>query len=107
MGSRTNRLDFVIPRTDEVAKAERTKALDPALSPDPGQAREAMAAAEFARDRLRNELPELQKRYQVALAVPVSDLINEAHWCRRAEEIRAARLWVSATTAARGIAERQ
>jgi len=49
---------------DKAAEAERKKALDPLASPDAAKAREAMQAAEFARDRLRTVLPRLQKRLQ-------------------------------------------
>ena len=48
----------------QTAEAERTKALDPALSPDAKSAREAMVAAEFDRDRLHTLLPRLQERLQ-------------------------------------------
>jgi predicted transcriptional regulator len=45
--------ETAIAAADQAAEAEREKALDPALSPDPKAAREAIVAAEFARDRLR------------------------------------------------------
>ena len=48
--------ETAIAAADEVAEAEREKALDPALSPDPKAAREAIQAAELARDRLRTLL---------------------------------------------------
>jgi hypothetical protein len=44
-------LSEAIADVDETAEAERTKALDSALSPDANAAREAMQAAAFARDR--------------------------------------------------------
>jgi predicted transcriptional regulator len=49
-------------QAEATAEAERTKALDPALSPDARAAREAMQSAEFSRDRLRTVLPRLQAR---------------------------------------------
>jgi hypothetical protein len=57
-----------IADADETAEAERTKALDPALSPDANAAREAMQAAEFARDRLRTVLPRLKERHKQVAA---------------------------------------
>jgi hypothetical protein len=53
--------ETAIAAADQAAEAEREKALDPALSPDPKAAREAIVAAEFARDRLRTLLPRLQE----------------------------------------------
>jgi hypothetical protein len=53
--------ETAIAAADEAAEAEREKALDPALYPDPKAAREAIEAAEFARDRLRMLLPRLQE----------------------------------------------
>jgi hypothetical protein len=44
------------------AAAERERAFDPALSPDPGEARAAMENATFAANRLRMLLPRLQKK---------------------------------------------
>ena len=49
-------------RKHHAADEQRTKALDPVLSPDAAAAREAMQAAEFTRERLRTVLPRLQKR---------------------------------------------
>jgi hypothetical protein len=54
--------EAAIAKADATADEERTKALDPVLSPDATSAREAMQAAEFARDRLRTVLPRLQNR---------------------------------------------
>jgi hypothetical protein len=48
---------------DQTAKAEREKALDPTLSPDPTAARAALNEAEFMCGRLRTLLPRLQQRY--------------------------------------------
>ena len=48
-------VESAITAADEAAEAEREKALDPALYPDPKAAREAIEAAEFARDRLAYE----------------------------------------------------
>ncbi len=47
---------------DKAAESERERAFDPIASPNADKAREAMQAAEFARDRLRNVLPRLQAR---------------------------------------------
>ena len=54
--------DAAIAAADSTAEEERIKALDPALSPDPKQAREAMQDAEFVRDRLKTLLPRLEMR---------------------------------------------
>jgi hypothetical protein len=56
--------EAAITVADATASAERTKSLDPVLSPDAKAAREAMAAAEFARERLKTLLPRLQARCQ-------------------------------------------
>jgi hypothetical protein len=56
--------EAAIPEADQAAETARKMALDPTLSPDAKAAREAMAAAEFARDRLKTLLPRLQVRYQ-------------------------------------------
>jgi hypothetical protein len=56
-----------IVHADKVAKYERVKALDPALSPDPKVARSAMEDAQFASARLKTVLPRLQAR-QLELA---------------------------------------
>jgi hypothetical protein len=47
---------------EATVEAERKRALDPVLSPDAHAARETMASAEFARERLRKVLPRLQAR---------------------------------------------
>ena len=56
--------EAAIVAADTAAEAERQKALDPVLSPDPAAARAAMEQASFARDRLRTVLPKLQRRLQ-------------------------------------------
>jgi predicted transcriptional regulator len=58
------RTEAAIPETDQAAETARSKALDPVLSPDAKVAREAMAAAQFDRDRLHTLLPRLQERLQ-------------------------------------------
>ena len=68
------------------ASAERTKALDPVLSPDAKAAREAMAAAEFARERLRSVLPRLQGRLQKVQAAEYA-----ARWEADFEQVEARR----------------
>ena len=51
-----------IDAADKAAEAERTKALDPTLSPDPKAARAAMEDAAFTHDRLRPVLPRGYRR---------------------------------------------
>jgi hypothetical protein len=57
-------LEAAIATADAGAEAERANSLDPLASPDAKAAREALEAAEFARDRLRALLPRLQQRCQ-------------------------------------------
>jgi hypothetical protein len=56
--------EIAIAAAEKAAEAERAKALDPMLSPDPAQARQAMENAEFAVQRLRTLLPRLQQRHR-------------------------------------------
>jgi predicted transcriptional regulator len=56
--------EAAIIQVDATANAERTKALDPVLSPDAKAAREAMVAAEFDHERLHTLLPRLEQRLQ-------------------------------------------
>jgi hypothetical protein len=58
------RTEAAISEADQTAETARSKALDPALSPDPKTARAAMEDAAFTRDRLKTLLPRLQARYQ-------------------------------------------
>jgi hypothetical protein len=53
----------------QAAEAERAKALDPIVSPDPVKAYAAMDDAAFTRERLRNVLTRLQARYQEIAAL--------------------------------------
>jgi predicted transcriptional regulator len=78
--------DSAIAAADKTAEEERTKALDPALSPDPKAAREAMQEAEFSRDRLKTLLPRLQARHKQLQAKEY-----EARWYAELEEIEAKR----------------
>jgi hypothetical protein len=56
--------EAAIVKAEPTAEEERSKALDLSLSPDADQARSAMDAATFARDRLHSVLPRLQARYR-------------------------------------------
>ncbi len=58
-----------IDDADATAKAERQRALDPQLSPDPKSARTKMEDAEFAAARLRTVQPRLELHYQEIAAV--------------------------------------
>src|SRR6476660_9454494 len=60
--------ETAITAADQAAEAERVKALDPALSPDPVKARAAMEDAAFTRDRLKTLLPRLRDRHKAAVA---------------------------------------
>jgi hypothetical protein len=78
--------ESAIGMADKAAEAERAKALDPALSPDPKAAREAMQDAEFSRDRLKTLLPRLQARHKQLQANKY-----EARWYAELEEVEAKR----------------
>jgi predicted transcriptional regulator len=58
------RSQTAMAEAEQAAETLRSNALDPALSPDPKTAREAMVAAEFDRDRLLTVLPRLHERLQ-------------------------------------------
>jgi hypothetical protein len=84
----SSKLDELIAETqaaiktvDATAEAERAKALDPAVSPDPKAARAAMEDAKFAADRLRTLLPRLEQRHQ--------DVSNHEAYTRWASEFDA------------------
>ena len=64
------------------ADEERTKALDPAVSPDPKAARQAMEDAAFARDRLKTLLPRLETRYR-----EIAEAEALAAWRAEADEL--------------------
>jgi hypothetical protein len=64
---------FTLTQANEAAKAERARALDPTRSTDPVQAKQAMEAAAFARDRLHNILPRLAQRQQEVSAQELYD----------------------------------
>ena len=57
-------VEEALVRADKAAEAARKKSLDLVASPNSTKAREAMHAAEFARDRLHNALPDLQVRHE-------------------------------------------
>ena len=78
--------ESAIATADKTAEEERAKALDPALSPDPKAAREAMQAAEFSRDRLKTLLPRLQARHKQLQAKEY-----EARWYAEFEGVEAKR----------------
>jgi hypothetical protein len=87
--------EAVITQAGTTAETERTKALDPALSPDPKAAREGMQAAEFIRDRLRTVLPRLQARLSEVQAVEYA-----ARWEPDFRQVEAARDALAAELAA-------
>ena len=74
--------DAAITAADETAEEERTKALDPALSPDPKVARQAMEDAAFTRDRLKTLLPRLQTKHK-----EVADAEALTAWTTEANEL--------------------
>ncbi len=72
-----------IVAADETAEAERIKALDPALSPDPAAARKAMEDAAFIRDRLRTLLPRLHQKHR-----QVVDQERYDAWCKTFDPLK-------------------
>jgi hypothetical protein len=76
--------EAAIVAADQAAATERERAHDPAQSPDPGSAYQAMQTAAFAADRLRTLKPRLQQRLCEAEAA-------EAHacWVREYERVKA------------------
>jgi hypothetical protein len=78
--------DAAMIAAEEATEEQRAKALDPVLSPDPKAAREAMQAAEFARDRLRTMLPRLRNHL-----VCVQYAQAHARWRKEYDAIRAKR----------------
>jgi hypothetical protein len=56
--------DAAVAEADATAEREKIRALDPALSPDPRKARQAMEDATFAANRLRTLQPRLRQRLQ-------------------------------------------
>jgi hypothetical protein len=56
--------EAAIIAADQTAAAERERALDPALTPDPREAHQAMEEAVLAAGRLRTLLPRLERRCQ-------------------------------------------
>jgi hypothetical protein len=84
-----------IDAAEQKAEHERACALDPLRSPDAGKAREAMASAEFARDRLRTVLPRLEERFEQVRRVEIkarwvaSYEITKAKVDDAAEELKA------------------
>jgi len=80
------RIEAAIPEADQAAETARSNALDLVLSPDAKAAREAIAAAEFARERLRSVLPRLQERLQQIQAAEYA-----ARWEADFEQVEARR----------------
>jgi len=78
--------EAAITDADTNAKAERIKGLDMLASPDADNARQAMQAAEFARDRLQAALPRLQDRHCEVVAAE-----EFALWLPRHEAVKARR----------------
>ncbi len=78
--------EAAIRDADTNAKVERIKGLDLLASPDADNARQAMQAAEFARDRLQAASPRLEKRYCEVVAAE-----EFARWLPRQEAVKARR----------------
>ena len=76
---------IAIADADVTAEKERTKALDPALSPDLRKARAAMEDATFAANRLRTLQPRLQKRLQHVRYVEAHDRWLESYTAVKAK----------------------
>ena len=79
--------EAAIAAADNAAEDERAKALDPALSPDPKAARQAMEDAAFTRDRLKTLLPRLETRYR-----EIVDAEALTAWTAEADALQAQRV---------------
>ena len=75
--------ESVIVAADQAAAAERERAHDPALSPDPASAYQAMQTAGFVAERLRTLKPRLQQRLCEAEAAEAS-----ARWASEYERVK-------------------
>ncbi len=73
-------------QAEQLAVAEKAKALDLIASPDAGKAHDAVVAAELTRDRLKTILPKLRERLTDALAAE-----QHARWVADYQRIEAAR----------------
>jgi hypothetical protein len=78
--------EAAIAEANATADAERRKALDPLVSPDPAKARQSMEHAAFERDRQRTVLPRLQRRLN-----KVSDQEDYDRWVLDFEAVKAMR----------------
>lgn len=76
-------VETAIVTAEADAAAQRVKALDVIASPDAATARDAVAAAEFARDRLRNVVPRLKARLE-----DVEAKEHSARWRRQDEAVK-------------------
>jgi len=74
--------ESAIVAADQAAAKERERAHDPALSPDPASAYQAMQTAAFAAERLRTLKPRLQQRLCEAEAAEA-----RARWVREYERV--------------------
>lgn len=84
-----------IARADATAAAERERALDAVAPPDPENARNAMQAAELARDRLTNMLPRLKRRLTKLQAAEDARAWNKNYKRVTAKLTKAARKWTA------------
>jgi hypothetical protein len=78
--------ETAIVAADAAATAERKRALDPLVSPDPVAARAAMEDAAFTRDRLNTVLPRLRQRLDEVAATEYA-----AEWEPDFEQVKARR----------------
>lgn len=78
--------ETAIVAADAAATAERKRALDPLVSPDPVAARATMEDAAFTRDRLNTVLPRLRQRLDEVAATEYA-----AEWEPEFERVKARR----------------
>jgi hypothetical protein len=78
--------ETAIAAAAHTAELDRTRALDPALSPDPKAARQAMEDAQFTVARLKTLLPKLELRWGKVLIAE-----NEKAWTEGYREAEAMR----------------
>lgn len=79
-------MEEAVTAADRAAEAQRANALDLTASPDADKAREAMLAAEFRAQRMRNALPRLRQRL-----TQVEKQEYTARWVSDYEQVRKGR----------------
>jgi hypothetical protein len=85
--------ESAIIKADRAAEVERGRAYDPALTPDPRAARQALEDAIFSANRLRTSLPRLQVKHQQQFAAEEHAFWEAEYETIKAKVEEAARKW--------------